>query len=88
MKNGDFGDDTLKTCHPDRIRATRVVRMSGRIPKMHPVPCRSREFSPWCSDHKPCLEKTPCCVPVMTPILGIFRLRRRIRSDYAQDDRG
>ena len=30
----------------------------------------------------------PCCGMVTNCILGIFRLRRRMRSDFAQDDRG
>jgi hypothetical protein len=33
------------------------------------------------------LERTPCCALVTIRILGIFRLRRRMRSDCAQDDR-
>jgi len=34
------------------------------------------------------IERIPCCGMVTSGILGIFRLSRRMRSDFAQNDRG
>ena len=44
----ESGNRYSQTCHPDRSRATRVVRLSGRIPRKPLPPNRFREFSPEC----------------------------------------
>ena len=82
-----FGE-SITPFHVERRAARTAAARSRNIPRMPALPCRFREFSPESSGHGPCLEKTPCCVLVTTRIFGIFRLRRRMRSHCAQDDKG
>jgi hypothetical protein len=51
---------TLKACHPDRSRATQVVRLSGRIPGILPasIPVTGNSF-----EKSSCLSLANCRLP-------------------------
>jgi hypothetical protein len=67
-------DESREAEWKDPEKASSAISIQGVLPE--------------CSSHKPFLEQAPCRALVTIRILGIFRLRRRLRSDCAQDDSG